>query len=94
VSELSKDTSILIVLAERLEKQRLPRLELLKVQLDRGETLTDQDIMFLKQALTDAQENRALIERHPEIQGVAAKVVRLYKEIMEKAIENERNKVP
>ncbi len=56
MSEPSKDTSILTVLAERLVKQRLPRLELLKVQLDRGETLTDNDIMFLKQALTDAQE--------------------------------------
>jgi hypothetical protein len=94
VSEPSKDTSIITVLAERLVKQRLPRLELLKAQLDRGETLTDNDILFLKQALMDAQGNRALIERHPEIQEIAAKVAHLYKEIMEKAIENEKNKAP
>ena len=67
MSEPSQDTSILTVLAERLVEQRLPRLERLKARVDKGETLTDYDISFLKQALADPQGNMALIERHPEV---------------------------
>ena len=94
MSEPSKDTGIITALAERLVKQRLPKLELLKAQLDRGESLTDYDITFLKHSLADAQENRALIERNPDIQEIAAQVAHLYKEIMEKALENENNREP
>lgn len=92
MSEPSKDTGILTVLAERLVKQRLPRLELLKARVDKGETLTDYDIRFLKEALGDAQGNRALIERHPELQELAGRLLHLYKEIMDKAVENEKNR--
>ena len=86
----SDDTSILTVLATRLVEQRLPRLELLKARLDQGEALTDHDIRFLKEALEDAQGNKALIGRHPELQELAGRLVHLYKEIMDKAVENEK----
>ena len=92
MSEPSDDTGIITVLAERLVEQRLPKLEFLKAQLDRGEVLTDNDINFLKQVLADAQGNKALIERNPEVQGIAGQVLHLYKEIMDKAVENEKNR--
>jgi len=92
VSEPSEDTGIITALGERLVKQRLPKLELLKAQLDRGESLTDYDITFLKHSLADAQGNLALIERNPDIQEIAGQVARLYKEIMDKALENEKNR--
>ena len=41
--------------------------------------------------LGDAQKNKALVERHPKWQKVSARVVSLYKEITEKALENEKN---
>jgi hypothetical protein len=90
MSEPSIDTGIITALGERLVKQRLPRLELLKAQLDRGEPLTDYDITFLQHSLADAQGNLALIERNPDIQEIAGQVARLYKEIMDKALENEK----
>ena len=92
MSEPSEDTGIITALGERLVKQRLPKLELLKAQLDRGEPLTDYDITFLKHALADAQGNRALIDRNPDVQKIAAQVMHLYKEIMDKALENEKNR--
>lgn len=92
MSEPANDSGVLAVLAERLVEQRLPRLELLKAKLDRGEVLSDYDINFLTQALADAQNNMALIDRHPELQALAAKVLHLYKEIMDKAVENENNR--
>jgi hypothetical protein len=92
VSEPLEDVKVLTVLATRLVEQRLPRLMLLKAQVDRGEALIDYDINFLKQALADAQGNAALIERHPEVQELAGRIVHLYKEIMDKAVEIEKNK--
>jgi hypothetical protein len=92
MSELTEDQNILTVLATRLVEQRIPRLELLKAQLDRGEPLTDYDIRFLKEALADAQGNKALIDRHPNLQVLAGQIVHLYKEIMDKAIEVETNR--
>jgi hypothetical protein len=92
VSELTNDQNILTVLATRLVEQRIPRLELLKAQLDRGTPLTDYDIGFLKEALADAQGNAMLIARHPNLQALAGQVVHLYKEIMDKAIEVESNR--
>jgi hypothetical protein len=92
VSEPSEDQKILTVLATRLVEQRLPRLELIKAQLDRGEPLTDYDIRFLKEALADGQGNEALVARNPQVLEIASRVVHMYKEIMDKAIEVESNR--
>lgn len=91
MSEPSQDAGVISVLAERLVKQRLPRLEQLNAQLDRGDLLNDLDIRYLKQALEDAQENWSLLERNPELKGVGGQIVHLYKVIMEKALANEKN---
>jgi len=91
MSEASKDSGVLTVLAKRLVEQRLPKLLLLKERLDKGEVLTDSDIGFLGDALADAQGNMGLIGRNPEFQDIAGRVTRLYKEIMDKAVENEKS---
>ena len=92
MSDPSQDAGITAVVGERLVKQRLPRLEQINAQLDRGELLTDLDIRFLKQALEDAQGNRAVIERNPELKDTVAQVLHLYKVIMDKALANEKNR--
>ncbi len=89
MSEVSKDSGVLTVLAQRLVEQRLPKLLLLKERLDQGEVLTDYDLRFLEEALSDAQENMALVERNRDVQDIAARVIHLYKEIMDKAVQNE-----
>lgn len=87
-----KDIGLIHVLAQRLESQRLPRALSLKEAVDRGGTLTEFDIRFLEEDFQDAQRLRSLVDRHPEWQALAAKMVHLYKKITDKALENEKAK--
>ena len=90
MAEKSSDEGLIQVLVERLEKWRLPMTLSLKERVDRGEKLNEFDIQFLEQVFQDAQEITPLIERNPELQEIAKKMAGLYKEIMDKATENEK----
>lgn len=91
MTDTSNDAGVIQVLVERFEKHRLPIVLELKEKVDSGEVLSDREIDYLEQILGDAQKNKALVERHPKWQKVSAQVVSLYKEITEKALENEKN---
>lgn len=88
----TKDAGLIQVMAERMEKQRLPRALSLKEKVDQGETLNESDLQFLTEVFKDAQHLQPLLQRHPEWQSLAAKMIHLYKEITEKALENEKKK--
>ena len=88
----SKDAGLIQVLATRLESQRLPRALSLKEKVDQGDTLDKYDLNFLEEVIDDANKIQPLLERHPEWQVLAAKIIHLYKEIAEKALENEKQK--
>lgn len=90
MTEASPDTGLVVVLLERLEKQRLPRAFELKDKVDRGERLEDFELTLLKEMLDDAMQVKPLIERHPNHQELAARVLHLYKEITQKALANEK----
>ena len=92
MKDISKDNGLIQVLAKRLETQRLPRALSLKDKVDRGEILNEFDVHFLEEVLRDAQKALPLVDRHPEWQAMAAKLIRLYKEITEKAYTNELTK--
>ena len=86
----SEDTGVILALMERFNEQRLPRALELKARVEEGESLTDTDIAFLEKVFSDANHVLPLIDRHPELQPVAARAISLYKEITEKALENEK----
>ena len=92
MTDISKDAGVIQVMAEQLESKRLPRALSLKEKVDRGETLDDSDIEFLERVFEDASSIGTLVDRHPEWQNLATKMVQLYKEITEKALENEKTK--
>jgi hypothetical protein len=86
----SDDKGLAIVLLERLEKQRLPLALQLKDKVDRGERLEDFELTLLQEMLSDASKASPLVERHPEYKDLAGRVLHLYKEITDKALENEK----
>lgn len=88
---MDNDTGTITVLMERLEKQRLPRILALKEKVDNGEPLDETNLDFLEKVFSDAKYVMPLLERHPEYQSLAMKMLALYKEITEKALQLERN---
>jgi len=88
--DASEEDGVILMLIERFEKQRFPRLRELKDLVDRGDLLSDADIEFLDTVIHDAQQSKRLMDRHPEWQEFCAEVVHLYETITEKALENEK----
>lgn len=86
------ELGVATALLERLEKQRIPQALAIKEKVDRGELLEDFDIEFLKDILTDAQNNMPQVQKHPEYQQLAAQLAHLYHEITEKALANQATK--
>ena len=92
MSETTSDEGVIAVLIERLEKQRLPRLLELEEKVNNGEPLNSFDIEYLENAMADADDAFPLVDKHPEYQSLAAKIIGLYKDITNKALENEKKK--
>jgi ATP-dependent helicase/DNAse subunit B len=90
MTEKSEDAGVIAVLVQRFEGERLPRALDLKEKVDQGETLNDIDIAFLEQVLEDANKLGPLLERHDEYHKLVAQATSLYKEITDKALENEK----
>jgi hypothetical protein len=89
MTESTKDAALIQVLAERLEKIRLPVVLELKEKVDRGDTLNDLDIGFLEEVIGDLGQIKPWLDRHPEWQELAGRMASLYNEITAKALENE-----
>ena len=90
MSESSGDMGLITVLLQRLETQRLPRALVLKDKVDRGELLDDFDLGFLEEVFADTSSIRPFLAQHPEYQELAARMMHLYKEITDKALQNEK----
>ncbi|MFC1772695.1 hypothetical protein ACFL3A_04995 [Pseudomonadota bacterium] len=85
------DDGLIFVLMERFEKFRLPRAISLKEKVDGGAVLDDYDVAFLEEVFSDSNKIKPLLDRHPEYQELATRVITLYGEITEKALENEKS---
>ena len=83
------DAGVTQVLLDRLNNQRLPRALELKEKVDAGETLGEYDLQFLDEVFADAQTIQPMVDRHPEYQPLVARLIHLYKEILDKALENQ-----
>ena len=92
MSKISKDTGVIAVLAKRMVEERLPKALALKERVDRGEVLNGIDMAFLEEIVKDAGTIRPLMKDDPRVLEVAGRMVQLYREITEKALENEKAK--
>ncbi len=92
MSKPDKDLGVIMVLLERFEKYRLPAALKLKEKVDKGEVLTKRDMTFLETVTADAKKIQPLIDRNPKYEEVAKRATKLFKEITEKALENEKNR--
>jgi hypothetical protein len=91
MSDETADQGIIQAVVDRLEKIRLPTALQLQEKVNKGEKLNELDLDFLDNAFQDARKIRGMLDRYPEWQPLAARMVSLYNEITTKALENEQN---
>jgi hypothetical protein len=87
-----EEAGALAALMIRMKETRLPRARRMLERVNRGETLSDSDISFLKRVFNDARSNQFLVKRHPEYHQVINKALDLYAEIITKGLENEKTR--
>jgi len=90
MTEDTADQGVIQAVVERLEKIRLPTALQLQEKVNNGETLNDLDLAFLDNVFQDAQKISGMLEKYPEWQTLAARMISLYNEITTKALENEQ----
>jgi len=88
------DIGIIIVLLQRFEQQRLPRIIAIEQRLDNGGNLSEFEIDYLSEALHDASKILPYLDRHQEYRPLLAKVMHYYKEITDTALSNEKFMMP
>jgi hypothetical protein len=90
VAQVSKELGVIAVLAKRMVEERLPKALALKERVGRGEVLNDLDLAFLEQVVVDARAIFPMAQENPQVLDVAGRMLQLYREISDKALENEK----
>jgi hypothetical protein len=86
----SKNAGVVAALAKRMTEQRLPRAVALKDRVDRGQLLNDLDLAFLQEVLEDGRRMASIVEKDERLVDLAGRMLRLYREILDKALQNEQ----
>ncbi len=90
MAQVSKDLGVIAVLAKRMVEERLPKALALKERVDRGEVLNELDLAFLEQVVVDANTVKPMMREYPQVLEIAGRMLQLYKEITDRALENEK----
>lgn len=88
--DIKDEIGVITALLERFEKFRLPRAQRLHERVMQGEKLTESDMAFLEDVFATAEDVKPLLRKYPQYQDMALKAASLYTEIMDKALENEK----
>lgn len=90
MTDISHQDGIIVAILERFEKFRLPRALDIKAKVERGERLDGSDIDHLKTVMEDAESIHRYVAERPDLQDLYTRAVGLYREITQKALENEQ----
>jgi len=90
MDQSKKDAGTIAALMIRMKEYRLPRAKRMLEKVNEGETLSDEDISFLKRVYNDSRNSAPLVKRHPEYHQLIARALDLYTEIITKGLENEK----
>ena len=85
-----KHLGVFHTLMLEFEQHRLPRLLRLKDKVDSGEAINDVDFEFLCKGIKDACVTKHLTVIYPELEEFCLHMGHLYKELCDKAVENEK----
>jgi len=91
MEQSKEDAGTIAALMIRFKEYRLPRAQRMLDRVNGGEKLSDNDIQFLKRVYKDGRNTQSLVKRHPEYNDLIARYISLYTEIIDKALENEKN---
>ena len=87
-----QDTGLLAIILENFNHHTFARLSDIKDSVEAGGKLAESEIEFLEAMNERANRARALIDRNEGYHELFAKVVQLYKEIVDRAMENEKQR--
>jgi hypothetical protein len=90
VTAHSDEERVLAAFLINFETHKLPRALNIKEKVEKGESLSDWEIAFLREAIEEANRVKTLVDRHPELQSLYAHAVRLYDEITLQALKTEQ----
>jgi len=89
MTDAERDVCLVSAMLRHLNNRRLPKLFAIKERLDHGERLDPQDMRYIHECVQDGFWVRHLCERHPDLTTICTRVTSLYKEITERALQNE-----
>ena len=83
------DFGVITAVLKHLELEAIPRALAVKLEVDAGQRLSEPDLFFFEEILEEMQKLLHVIDRHPEFQLLSEKIITLYHQITERALENQ-----
>ena len=89
MSESRQNKILIQLLVQHLLRQGIPRMLQLKEKLTRGEPLSEFDITFLNQMISESTRLQVLVAKQPQYHSLIGRMAELYREITQRALDNE-----
>lgn len=83
------DLGVITAVLKHLEIEAIPRALAIKQEVDAGQKLSEPDLFFFEEILEEMNRLVHVIDRHPDFQLVTEKIVTLYHQITEQALDNQ-----
>lgn len=88
--EEQDDAGVSQVVIEQFVEDRLPALLEIKAQVDAGKALTGNELEVMTRIVEESEGFNHFVYEFPEYKVLVAKLIDLYEEISDKALENEQ----